>query len=243
MLAAYAAVATVLLVAVAAARPERRGRLAGPALRLTEIDVERINVRKPDGRLSLVVTNEDRMPGGIHGDREFAPHRPGTSGLVFYNGDGDEAGGLTWGSTRTETARTQFGHLSFDGVDQDQTLVLSYSEAWEDGERTERGGALRFVDRDVPGGIVRTAEEAERRRTGTAREQAEARRWIEENLRYGDTWSNRVVVGSIDGRAYLGLNDPRARERVRATVDAEGVARVEVLDGRGGVVRSVVVEP
>lgn len=236
MLAAYAAVATVLLVAAVAVRPERRGRFS-------EIDVERINVRKPDGRLSLVVTNEARMPGVVHDGHEFAPHRPGASGLVFYDGDGDECGGLTWGSTRTETARTQFGHLSFDGVDQDQTLVLSYSEAWEGGRRTTRGGALRFVDRDVPGGAARTAREVERRRTGTPEEQAEAERWLAENTRYGEAWSNRVVVGSVDGRAYLGLNDPQARERVRATVDAGGVARVEVLDGRGGVVRALAVAP
>ena len=233
MLAVFAV--SALLLAVTASRPERRGRFS-------EIDVERINVRKPDGRLSLVITNEARMPGVVHGDQEFTPHRPDTAGLVFYNGDGDETGGLTWGSTRTDTARTSFGHLSFDGIDQDQTLVLSYSEAWDDGERTTRGGALRFVDRDVPGGVARTARELERARTGTPDEQAEARRWIEQNLGYGDTWSNRVVVGSIDGRAYLGLNDPHARERVRATVDAEGVARVEILDERGGVLHAVTSE-
>ena len=232
MLATYAVAATVLLIAIAASRRERRGRF-------DVIDVERINVRKPNGRLSLVITNEARMPGGVHGDREFTPHRPDTAGLVFYNGDGDETGGLTWGSTRRGAARTSFGHLSFDGIDQDQTLVLSYSEAWEDGERTERGGALRFVDRDVPGGIERTAHELDRAQTGTPDEQADAREWSGQNLRYGDTWSNRVVVGSIDGRAYVGLNDPQARERVCATVDAEGVARVEILDERGGVRHSV----
>ena len=237
MLALYALAATLLAagLAVAASRPERRATFA-------EIDVERINVRKPDGRLSLVISNEDRMPGVVAGGREFPPHRPGAAGLVFYNGDGDETGGLTWGSTRTDTTFRTFGHLSFDGADQDQTLVLNFSEEWADGERTSRGGALRFVDRDVPGGVARTAEAMERARTGTPEEQAEARAWIGENLRYGETWSNRVVVGALDGLAYLGLNDAAARPRLRATVTAEGLARVEVVGEDGHAVHVVTSE-
>lgn len=238
MLVLYALAATLLAVgfAVAASRPGRRASF-------DEIDVERINVRKPDGRLSLVISNEARMPGVVHGGREYPPHRPGASGLVFYNGDGDETGGLSWGSTRTDTTFRTFGHLSFDGVNQDQTLVLTYSEEWAGGERTSRGGALRFVDRDVPGGAERTAHELERLRSGTPEEQAEARRWVDENLRYGETWSNRLVVGAVDGTAYLGLNDPQARPRLRATVTDVGVARVEVLGDDGDVLHVVTSEP
>jgi hypothetical protein len=234
MLALYAVIATFSSAAlpVAASRLGRRGRFA-------EIDVERINVREPDGRLALVISNEARIPGVVAGGRAFPPHRPGAAGLVFYNGDGDECGGLTWGSTRTDTAFRQFGHLSFDGVDQDQTLVLNFSEEWADGERQSRAGGLRFVDRDVPGGSVRTGEEVERARTGTPEERAAARAWIDENLAYGRTWSNRLVVGAIDGTAYLGLNDAAARPRLRATVTAEGVARVELV-GEDGEPRQVV---
>ncbi|HEX2206624.1 MAG TPA: hypothetical protein VHG93_03020, partial [Longimicrobium sp.] len=68
--------------------------------RFEEIDVERINVVEPDGRLALVIANQERLPGvwmdgREHGDRE------GYNGIIFFNGEGDESGGLTHWSERT----------------------------------------------------------------------------------------------------------------------------------------------
>ena len=227
-LTAYAVVSTLALGALllTGARSPRRASF-------DEIDVERINVRKPDGRLSLVVSNEARMPGVIHGGREYG-ERHDTSGLLFFNGDGDETGGLTFGSTRTDSTFRTSGHLAFDGYEQDQTVALTYFEEWEDDERTTRGGVLRFVDRDVPpGGSVARFESVEDLKSDDPDVRARGRAWLDEHYRYGDAWSNRTLIGSIDGRAYLGLNDPQARPRVEATVDADGTARVVTLDADG----------
>ncbi|WP_420456075.1 hypothetical protein [Rubrivirga sp.] len=210
------------------------------ATRFVEIDVERINVRKPDGRLSLVVSNEARMPGVIVGDREVGEPK-GRSGLVFYDGEGAEMGGLTYGSRRSGETVSHSGHLAFDGRGRDQALDLSYSEEWEGDTRTHHAGALRLIDRNGPAGTERY-DMMERRRSDDPAERAEAEAWLSENGRYGEDWSNRVVVGSIDGRAYLGLNDPQARERLRATVGADGTPRVEMLDADGAVVREVALD-
>lgn len=233
MLTGYAIVSTLLIIGLllTATTTERRAQF-------DVIDVERINVRKPDGKLSMVISNEARMPGVIHGGEEWSS-RDSISGMIFYNGDGDETGGLTYGSSRTDSTFYTFGHLSFDGYEQDQTLVLNYAEDWENGERTRRLGGLRFVDRDVPGGSERRLEAVQKLRTGTPEELEAAREWLKENNRYGEDWANRVVIGAIDGRAYLGLNDPQGRERIRATVDSTGVARVELLDADGDPAKAV----
>ena len=238
MLTLYAVCSTVLLLAVVlmAATPERR-------VAFDEIDVERINVRKPDGSLSLVVSNEARMPGVISGGREYGPPK-GRSGLVFYDGSGDEMGGLTYGSRVEDGVLTHSGHLAFDARGNDQAVDLSYAETWEGGERTGRVGGLRFVDRapSTPEDGRERLAMGEMSETGDAAERERAAEWFRENGRYGRDWSNRVVVGSVDGTAYLGLNDGRARERVRATVSEAGAPRVEVLDADGAVVHVVALE-
>lgn len=201
-----------------------------------EIDVERINVRKPDGRLSLVISNEIRMPGVIHGGQEYG-EREDTSGLIFYNGDGDETGGLMFGSTRTDSTFRTSGHLAFDGYEQDQNVVLTYVEKWKDGERTTRAGVLRFVDREVtPGGSVARFEAADDLKSEDPETRARGRAWFDEHYQYGDQWSNRTLIGVIDGRAYLGLNDPQAQPRIEATVDSDGVPQIVTKDADGDTV-------
>lgn len=199
-----------------------------------EIDVERINVRKPDGRLSMVISNETRMPAVIVGDREYGEPK-GRSGMVFYDGDGAEMGGLTYGSRRSGDTVSHSGHLAFDGRGRDQALALSYAEEWQGDTRTHHAGALRLIDRNGPTGLERY-EMADLRRSGDPADRERAAAWFAENGRYGQDWANRVVVGSIDGRAYLGLNDPQARPRIEATVDADGTAQVTTLDANGDTV-------
>lgn len=226
MLSVYAVCTTALLVAfgLLAATSERR-------VSFDEIDVERINVRKPDGRLSLVISNEARMPGVILGDQEFGPKK-GRSGLVFYDGAGDEMGGLTYGSRTDGGVLTHSGHLAFDARGSDQALDLAYSETWEGGEQTDRTAGLRFIER-AP------STPAERRARFEAVERGDA---PESGGEYGVDWANRVVIGTVGGVAYLGLNDGQARERIRAIVGAEGAPRVEILNGDGAVVHVVALE-
>jgi hypothetical protein len=56
-----------------------------------EIDVERINVREPDGTLRMTISNHARMPGMIIGDKEY-PHpnrvEAGQAMIQFLDGNG-----------------------------------------------------------------------------------------------------------------------------------------------------------
>jgi len=49
-----------------------------------EIDVQRINIREPDGRLRCVIASADRLPGLIMRGEEHPYHRP-QAGIVFFN--------------------------------------------------------------------------------------------------------------------------------------------------------------
>src|SRR6266498_317903 len=95
---------------------------------LGEITVERINVVDANGTLRLVISNKDRMhPGQMDGKVIDRP-RP-VAGLLFFNEEGDEVGGLTFRGREVDGVRQASASLMFDQFKQDQTIGFNYSEA------------------------------------------------------------------------------------------------------------------
>lgn len=92
VLAAYSSILTTALVAFTFARP-----LAAKPQTVDEIDVHRINVREPDGTLRLVISNHARLPGVIERGKEHPRVDRPYAGLLFYNDEGTENGGLVFG--------------------------------------------------------------------------------------------------------------------------------------------------
>src|SRR5688572_29348542 len=92
----YSAVVTTLMAGAFATQA-----ISGPnSQALGEIDVERINVREKDGTLRLVISNTDKMPGIIHKGTNYPHPNRRTAGMLFFNEEGTENGGLTFGGRR-----------------------------------------------------------------------------------------------------------------------------------------------
>ena len=110
-----------------------------------EIDVERINIVEADGRVRLTISNAERSPGWVF-NGTTVPGRPKEAGMIFYNDEGEENGGLIFGGKKVDGKAQSYGHLSFDEYDQDQDLTLDYQE-----NNGVRNAGIRFFDRpDVP---------------------------------------------------------------------------------------------
>jgi len=95
LLAVYSSVATTLLAATMLA-----GSAAANVQDLDEINVHRINVREPDGTLRLVISNHARLPGVTVQGKERPPVDRPYAGMLFYNDEGSENGGLVFGGHR-----------------------------------------------------------------------------------------------------------------------------------------------
>src|SRR6476660_10262171 len=122
----YAVVTTMLMIAASAmafVRPTRHEAVE----KFGEIDVERINVVEPDGKLRLVISNRPRSIGPIYKGKPFGYAGGGRPGIIFFNDEGTENGGLTFtGSTCTDSISVTTGrtckrgtyqastHMSFD---------------------------------------------------------------------------------------------------------------------------------
>ena len=86
-----------------------------------EIDVGRINVREPDGTLRLVLSSKAQFPGLYFEGKEYEHPNRSTAGLLFFNDEGTESGGLIYGGAKDADGGVDaYSHLSFDQYEQDQ---------------------------------------------------------------------------------------------------------------------------
>ena len=221
---AYVAVTLVGAVVVASAA----FRQTAPQ-RMGEITVERINVVDDDGTLRMVISNKNRMHPGVMDGKVIDRPRP-VAGMLFFNDEGDEVGGLTYSGRRTDGARTASSGLNLDQLKQDQTIGFGYSESG--GRRTAAFQVWDPPDAPLSELIdklnsANRIQDPQQRATAVraARESAPPR-------------PRRVYVGkTADRAATVALSDANGKPRLAMTVDADGRARIESLDESGKVVQ------
>src|SRR5437016_4529140 len=90
-----------------------------------EIDVHRINVREPDGTLRMVISDHAKLPGVIVHGKEQVLARP-QAGMLFFNDEASEIGGLIFGGGRDATGKVSDsgGSLSFDRYEGNQIVQV-----------------------------------------------------------------------------------------------------------------------
>lgn len=113
---------------------------------LKELNVEKLNICEADGTIKLSLFNSNNIPPLLIDGEDLLPgHRQddGISGLMFYNTEGDECGGLIYGSNIDENGKVSMGmSLTFDQYKQDQVLQLLLAQ---EGEHRQYG--INIFDR------------------------------------------------------------------------------------------------
>lgn len=196
-----------------------------------EITVHRINLVEPDGTIRLVLTNSANSPGIYIKNKEY-PHPNGrrSAGLLFFDEEGTEDGGLAYGISKDQNAKVtgSEGHLSFDQYMQDQIFTI---DAGRDGDK--KYSLLRMDDRgDYP--ITEALEALARIRKLPADQQsAELKKF--QDTHPGD--NPRVILGRArDGGSVLQLKDTEGRDRLVLRVAPDGSPKLQFLDATGKVV-------
>lgn len=191
------------------------------------IDVQRINIREPDGTLRMTVASRDRMPGIIVAGHETPhPSRP-QAGMIFYNDEGTENGGLVFSGALKDGKPTNLGALSFDRWRQDQTVALSSTE-----EGMDRQAGLSINDRpDQPVDFAKVARLVQDP-PSSARDAAVRAA--------GAAITPRAFLGrALDKSSILTMRDASGRKRLEVRVAADGKAAIDFLDANGRVSRSI----
>ncbi|HTL05217.1 MAG TPA: hypothetical protein VL241_05675 [Gemmatimonadales bacterium] len=228
LLKGYAALSTLLLALLTTAA----FRQAAQKTRFTEIDVERINVVEPDGKLRMVISNRPRSIGPIYKGKPFGYPGGTRPGIIFFNDEGTENGGLTFTGRRREdgTYSSSVG-MSFDQFNQDETLTLRYTD--ENGRKATGITIAERDERDIYD-LIMARDSINQLSDSVARTTALQQLFAPRNG--VPLAASRVYLGRDRSRsAVLSLSDPSGKPRLRLRVDSLGNASVEFLDAGGAV--------
>ena len=196
------------------------------------INAEQINIIGKDGKPRLSLFNEDHIPNVLfRGEVILEGHRQkdNIAGMLFFNPDGTEVGGLIYGNDVDPNGNQTAGmSLTFDQFEQDQVLQLLYTK---DGDNQQYG--IHLFDRP----------------NKTIKEQAEA---VEEALKIEDQELQNKTIDAIYAgnvpRAFFGkknetisveLYDKNYQPRLKMYLDQNGEPHIDFLNEQGEVTYSI----
>ena len=229
LLKGYAIVITALLGTVSLAA----FRQASQKQKFGEIDVERINVVEKDGKLRMVISNRDRSIGPIYKGKPFGYAGGTRPGIIFFNDEGTENGGLTFsGKRETDGTYRSSSGFSFDQFNQDQVVYIQYND--NNGRRNMGFTVADRIDTDIYDLVAERDSITKATPEGPARTAA-LQKWAQP--RNGvPIVATRVYVGrDVAKSALVNLSDRDGKPRLRLMVDSLGTPSLEFLDASGRV--------
>jgi hypothetical protein len=197
--------------------------------KIDELTVQRLNVVDANGTLRFVLSNKDRMHPGVLDGVTINRPRP-VAGMLFFNDEGDEVGGLTYTGQERDGQRRATAQIAFDQFKQDQTIAISYSE-----NNGQRSAGLQVWDRSETrlSELIKQLNAANALTDPAAREKA-----VQAARASAPPGPRRVFVGKAQDRAAsVLLADATGKTRLQLKVNPDGEASIEFLDADGKVVQ------
>ncbi|HYE86275.1 MAG TPA: hypothetical protein VEA16_07960 [Vicinamibacterales bacterium] len=198
--------------------------------RIDELTVQRLNVVDANGTLRFVLSNKDRMHPGVMDGVTINRPRP-VAGMLFFNDEGDEVGGLTYTGTDDNGRRANAG-IMFDQLKQDQTIGISYNEG-----NGQRSAGLQVWDRSEQplSDLIKGLNAANALPEGPQRDEA-----VKAVRAKAPPGPRRLFVGkNTDKAATVSLADANGKPRLVMTVTADGAASIDFLDAGGKTVQRI----
>jgi len=224
---AWALASSLALVVIAVAAFRQSATAAN-----VEMTVQRLNIVDANGTLRMVLAGKDRMHPGVMDGVTIDRPRP-VAGMLFFNDEGDEVGGLTYTGTMVNGRGRANAGIMFDQIKQDQTVGITYSEA-----NGQRSAGLQVWDRSDTvrlSELITKLNAANKLPAGAERDKA-----IADIRSTAPAGPRRVFVGKTQDKASaIVLADAQGKPRITLMVDATGNPRIELLDEAGKVIARI----
>ncbi|WP_313808042.1 hypothetical protein [Flavobacterium sp.] len=196
-----------------------------------EITVKKITVTGEDNLPRMVLSNETRQhPGRMNGKEWKKRQRP--SGIIFFNNEGDECGGLIH-QTKIKDGKIISGmSFTMDNYKDDQVVQLLNDEYYADGKAFIQRG-IKINEFPLGSDIDERNKEIEEINKITDEK--------ERNLKLNELWSkkgaiNRLFIGRTKGNSSgLFLSGPDGKPKMMIYVDEKGNPKIQTLNDKGEV--------
>ncbi|UAY56980.1 hypothetical protein [Arachidicoccus terrestris] len=194
-----------------------------------EITVKKLNLIGEDGTLRMVLSNETRQNSGVIDGKQLPP-RERPAGMIFFDNNGNECGGLVFQEARQGETINKMMSFTMDNYRNDQVLQLINDETYKNGHaRVRRGMAIN--EYPVGRNLLAFAKNLENIRLikDTA-----ARQRALDSLRQKDGPRRRLFIGRTnENQSGIFLFDNDGRPRMQIFVDSVGAPQILAIDTAG----------
>jgi len=207
-------------------------------LNIDELTVKNLNVIGEDGKLRLVISNEKRQhPGIIEG--QTLPQRERPAGIIFFNNQGDECGGIISGVSNEKGNTNSFMSFTMDNYHDDQVIQLINDETYEHGDASIVRG-LRINEFPVGTSLmtnIKERDEIRKIKDPQERTEKENELWSKKGSK------RRLFIGrSADNDTGLFLYDNNGKPKMKIYIDKTGKPKIETID-EAGKSKSILIDP
>jgi len=196
-----------------------------------EITVEHINIVEPDGKLKMVISNQDSQHPGMVDGKPFDA-RKRSPGIIFFNEEQDEVGGLMYSGNKEQGATFV---LSVDQYKDDQVMQIRQTtnkngdnryglQLWERDKDLTMPLRMNIMDSLENAGYNYRQKLAHLQKKNGGKPITEPRLFVGKNY-------NRETG--------LFIQDQYGIDRLRFYVDSDNSPKIEVLDEKGKVIKNI----
>ncbi|GAA0531794.1 hypothetical protein GCM10009415_11550 [Chitinophaga japonensis] len=187
---------------------------------------EKIEIVEADGTVKLSLFNKKHLPPAVIDGHKLPRQGGGESGLMFYNEEGEECGGLIYDGAKGDNGAS----ITFDQYKQDQVVQLLHSQ---------RSGMKGLIINDRPEkSIALTFSKVEEiRRSG--KDSAAQQQAISELAAQGYFGHRRMMVGQTGRSTGMFVYDSLGNKRLEMMVNEKNMPVIVFYNEKGNEVKRI----
>jgi hypothetical protein len=194
-----------------------------------EITTKKINLIGEDGSLRMVLSNETRQHSGRMNGKDY-PKRDRPAGMIFFNNEGDECGGLVFAGKTKENKTNSGMSFTMDNYHDDQVVQILNSEEYSNGKNSIQRG---IIINEYPIGSNIDTRNAQYKELEKIEDEKIRTQKIEE-LRAKEGSKRRLFIGRTKANdSGVFLYDSEGNVKMKIYVDDKGNPRIETIDKAG----------
>ncbi len=197
--------------------------------RFDEIVVKKLTVVSEDNLPRIVLSNENRQHSGRFNGKEMGK-RERPSGIIFFNNQGDECGGLVYETKVKDGKITSGMSFTMDNYNDDQVVQILNDEYYADGKAyIQRGININQYP------VGSNMEERNKRIEEINKITDEKERDLKLNQLWEKEGSvNRLFIGRTKGNSSgLFLSGPDGKPKMMIYVDDMGIPKIQTFNDDG----------
>jgi len=194
-----------------------------------EITVKKITVLGEDHLPRIVLSNETRQHPGRMDGKEMEP-RERPSGIIFFNNEGDECGGLIYKTDKKEGKVSSGMSFTMDNYKDDQVIQILNDEFYTDGKAyIKRGISIN----QYPVGSSMVERNNKLKELRTIEDEKDRREKINQLIKKEGP-VNRLFIGKTKGNSSgLFLAGPDGAPKMMIYVDENGNPKIQTFNDKG----------